>query len=133
MLTLSISGFLTNRKDQGGGGSAPLVIWLSEGIFVIFSTGDLVLDVKDQNQPLYELIEDTLLFILDTQLSLRCFQCLIYFENNSIKSVLILLNIPKNVLFISPQQNIAQRMFCIQNEREGITSFKDCFCNFLKS
>ena len=36
VLTLSISGFLKKGKDGGGGRSAPLVIWLSEGIFIIF-------------------------------------------------------------------------------------------------
>ena len=39
-LTLSISGYLTSRKDGGA---------RSEGIFIIFSNWDLVLDVKDQN------------------------------------------------------------------------------------
>ena len=27
----------------------PMLIWLSEGIFIIFSNRDLVLDIKDQN------------------------------------------------------------------------------------
>ena len=50
--TLSMSGYLTNQTDLGGGGQIcppSLVVWLSEGIFIIFSNWDLVLDVKDQN------------------------------------------------------------------------------------
>ena len=53
--TLSMSGYLTNQTDLGWGGVGgqicppSLVVWLSEGIFIIFSNWDLVLDVKDQN------------------------------------------------------------------------------------
>ena len=51
--TLSMSGLFNKPNWSGGGGEQicppSLVVWLSEGIFIIFSNWDLVLDVKDQN------------------------------------------------------------------------------------
>ena len=50
-LTLSISGYLTNWKDQQGGRSAPHppCYMAIRGYFHFFSNRDIVLDIKDQN------------------------------------------------------------------------------------
>ena len=80
---------------------------------------------KVQQWSLYEVIEDILLFVLNTKQSFS-YMWLLRYKQNSFgcfrekSEVQIVQKTPKNVLLISQQPNIAQRQFCIQNERQDI-------------
>ena len=80
---------------------------------------------KLQQWSLYEVIEDILPFVLNTKRPLSDIWLLRYkqnslgvFEKNS--EFQFFQKTPKTVLLISQQPNIAQRSFCIQNERQDI-------------
>ena len=80
---------------------------------------------KLQQWALYEVIEDILPFVLNTKRLLSVIWLLRYkqnsfgcFEKNS--EFPFFQKTPKTVLFITDQPNIAQRPFCIQNERQDI-------------
>ena len=74
---------------------------------------------------LYEVIEDIMPFVLNTKRSLSDIWLLRYkpntfgcFPKNS--ELQFVKKTPKTVLLITQQPNIAQRPFCIQNERHDI-------------
>ena len=80
---------------------------------------------KLQQWALYEVIEDILPFVLNTKRLLSVIWLLRYkqnsfgcFQKNS--EFPFFQKTPKTVLFITDQPNIAQRPFCIQNERQDI-------------
>ena len=80
---------------------------------------------KLQQWPLYEVKEDILPFVLNTKRPLsdiwlpsceqNIFGC--FLKNSEFQ---FFHKTPKTVLLISQQQNIAQRPFCIQSERQDI-------------
>ena len=90
----------------------------------------LVVDIsqhvkKLQHGSLYEVIEDIIPFVLNTKRPLSYIWLLSY-EKNSFGCFLkkftlsIFPKTPKTVLLISQQPNIAQRPFCIKNERQDV-------------
>ena len=80
---------------------------------------------KLQQWSLHDVIEDIMPFVLNTKRPLSDIWLPSY-EQNSFGCFLtklkfwIFLKTPKSVLLISQQPNIAQRPFCIQNERQDI-------------
>ena len=80
---------------------------------------------KLQQRSLYKVIEDILPFVLNTKRPLSDIWLLSYKQNSFgcfLKKITFLIfpKTPKTVLLISQQLNIAQRPFCIQNERQDI-------------
>ena len=80
---------------------------------------------KLQQRSLYKVIEDILPFVLNTKRPLSDIWLLSYKQNSFgcfLKKITfwIFPKTPKTVLLISQQLNIAQRPFCIQNERQDI-------------
>ena len=80
---------------------------------------------KLQQWSLYEVIEDIMPFVLNTKRPLSDIWLLRYkqntfgcFRKNS--ELQFVQKTPKTVLLITQQPNIAQRPFCIQNERHDI-------------
>ena len=80
---------------------------------------------KLQQWFLYEVIENILPFVLNTKRPLSDIQLLRY-EQNSFgcfrknSEFNFFQKTPKTILLITQQPNIAQRSFCIQNERQDI-------------
>ena len=80
---------------------------------------------KLQRWSLYEVIEDILPFVLNTKRPLRDIWLLRYMQNSfgcfqKNSEFPFFQKTPKTVLLITQQPNIAQRPFCIQNERQDI-------------
>ena len=97
------------------------------GVFSYFPKYSILVAVisqlvkKLQQWSLYEVIEDILPFVLNTKQSLSDIWLLRYKQNSSgcFREKSQFLKTPKIVLLIAQQPNIAQRPFCIQNERAG--------------
>ena len=80
---------------------------------------------KLQQWALYEVIEDILPFVLNTKRLLSVIWLLRYKQNSfgcfrKNSEFPFFQKTPKTFLFITHQPNIAQRPFCIQNERQDI-------------
>ena len=80
---------------------------------------------KLQQWSLYEVIEDILPFVLNTKRPLSDIWLLRYKQNSfgcfrKNSEFHFFHKTPKTVLLITHQPNIAQRLFCIKNERENI-------------
>ena len=80
---------------------------------------------KLQQWSLYEVIEDIMLIVLNIKRPLSDIWLLRYKQNSfgcfrKNSEFRFFQKTPKTVLFITDQPNIAQRPFCIQNERQNI-------------
>ena len=80
---------------------------------------------KLQQWSIYEVIEDILLLVLNTKRPLSDIWLLRYKQNSfgcfrKNSEFHFFQKTPKTVLLITWQPNIAQRTFCIQNERQDI-------------